>query len=106
MSYYILNADNQPVRCPNCRSYTEWVRLNEGWSVVQQEDIPSAGGTVRVSTVFLGIDHNHSREGPPILWETMIFGSTLDGESQRYSSHADAVRGHAEMVSAVLNAKG
>lgn len=27
-----------------------------------------------VSTVFLGLDHNYSDDGPPILWETMVFG--------------------------------
>ena len=27
-----------------------------------------------VSTVFLGIDHNFTSEGPPILFETAVFG--------------------------------
>lgn len=29
---------------------------------------------VCVSTVFLGLDHNFNKEGPPILFETMVFG--------------------------------
>lgn len=28
-----------------------------------------------VSTVFLGIDHNYNPEGPPLLFETMVFGT-------------------------------
>jgi len=26
-----------------------------------------------VSTVWLGLDHNHTRQGPPLIFETMIF---------------------------------
>ena len=32
---------------------------------------------LRVSTVFLGLNHNFG-EGPPILWETMVFGPVQD----------------------------
>ena len=31
-------------------------------------------GPLRVSTVFLGIDHRWGDEGPPLVFETMIFG--------------------------------
>lgn len=31
-------------------------------------------GPYMVSTVFLGVDHRFDGEGPPILWETMVFG--------------------------------
>jgi predicted DNA-binding transcriptional regulator AlpA len=37
-------------------------------------------GDVHVSTVFLALDHNFGLEGPPVLWETMIFGGELDQE--------------------------
>lgn len=30
-------------------------------------------GSLRLSTVFLALDHRYSGEGPPILWETMLF---------------------------------
>ncbi len=48
---------------------------------------------VRVSTVFLGIDHQYG-EGKPILWETMIFGGEHDEYQQRYHSEKDARIGH------------
>ncbi len=35
-------------------------------------------GQARVSTVFIGLDHRFSGEGPPVLFETMIFGGKLD----------------------------
>lgn len=30
-------------------------------------------GGFEVSTVFLGLDHNFSNHGEPVLWETMVF---------------------------------
>ena len=37
-------------------------------------------------------------EGPPILFETLVFGGPLDGEMDRYSSWDDAQVGHEMMV--------
>ena len=50
-------------------------------------------GNVRVSTVFLGLDHQWG-EGPPILFETMIFGGKHDQYQKRYSTWDEAEQGH------------
>jgi len=56
----------------------------------------------RISTVFLGLDHNFTGEGPPVLWETMVFPELPSGEIQkRYSSHEDALAGHEKIVEKV-----
>lgn len=56
-------------------------------------------GPLAVSTVFLGIDHNHVGVGAPILFESMIFGDSEGaGEGRRYRSWDAAERGHAELV--------
>ena len=55
-------------------------------------------GKCRVSTVFLGLDHNMRANGDPVLFETMIFGGPLDSEQWRYCTYAEAERGHAEAV--------
>jgi hypothetical protein len=55
--------------------------------------------------VFLGLDHSF-RQGPPILWETMVFGGPLDGEMMRYTSRAEAFDGHQEMCRRVREALG
>lgn len=60
-----------------------------GDRIVKQEMI----GDVRVSTVFLGIDHNWS-EGPPILFETMIFGGEHDQHQERSSTWKSAEAMH------------
>lgn len=40
---------------------------------------------VEVSTIFLGLDHNWG-DGPPLLFETLVFGGKLDREMDRYST--------------------
>lgn len=47
--------------------------------------------------MFLGIDHAFMG-GPPILWETMIFGGVFDGWQRRYASKLDALEGHASTM--------
>lgn len=49
---------------------------------------------ISVSTVFLVIDHNYSRKGAPILFETMVFGGRYDGLQFRYSTIEEAEAGH------------
>lgn len=51
---------------------------------------------VRVSTVFLGLDHSFG-SGPPLLFETMVFGGKLDGEMDRYHTWQEAETGHEAM---------
>ena len=57
-------------------------------------------GDVSVSTVFLGLDHQWG-DGPPLLFETMVFGGELDQEMDRYSTWEEAESGHAKMVERV-----
>ena len=55
-------------------------------------------GLYDVSTVYLGTDHRWG-EGPPLIFETMIFGSGPLGDEQwRYSTREDALAGHAEAI--------
>lgn len=51
---------------------------------------------LRVSTVFLVIDHAMS--GPPVLFETMIFGDPYDQECWRWCTEEDAQFGHDRIV--------
>lgn len=69
----------------------KWGRLFESEDrTVGQDQI----GEVFVSTVWLGINHNVRPEGPPLIFETMIFGGPHDREMWRYSTEAQAVEGH------------
>jgi len=54
-------------------------------------------GSLEVSTVFLGIDHNFLGQGKPLLFETMIFGgddSIASDFCNRYSTWVEAEEGH------------
>ena len=66
-------------------------------------------GDYEVSTVFLGMNHNWHDEGPPLLWETMVFGpdgtGALDEEYFiRHHCRDDAAKWH-EFVVAALRGK-
>lgn len=62
-------------------------------------------GDVRVSTVFLGLDHSFGDDRPPILFETMVFGGSLEDEMDRYATWDEAEKGHAAMVEKVKAAQ-
>lgn len=72
------------------------------------EDVPSRIvaqtllGTIRVSTVFLGVNLRLFGDGPPLLFETMAFDSPDDEEHmRRYSTWEEAESGHGEVVSEI-----
>ncbi len=44
--------------------------------------------------MFVGIDLGFMIEGPPLLFETMIFGGEHDQEQWRYSTWEEAEAGH------------
>lgn len=72
LGLYILNAAGVPVLEPDTLKWAKW--LETAVREVARDEIDEHV----VSTVFLGIDHNHARAwtknaGPPLLWETMIF---------------------------------
>jgi len=89
--HYILDDDNRPVEA----DFLTWAMWFEANRVVDYTEITSA---VHVSTIFMGLDHRHFGKGPPILFETMIFGGPLDQHMWRYASWDDAITGHKAAV--------
>ena len=57
-----------------------------------------------ISTIFLGLDHSFG-DGPPLLFETMIFGGKYDDFQDRYPTWDDAVAGHKKAVEFVKSRK-
>lgn len=90
---YVLNAEGEPIPEPDLLRWAEWFE-NAHNRRLAEDHLPE---TVRVSTIFLGLDHSFG-SGFPILWETMIFGGKHDGYQERYSSREDALAGHALAV--------
>lgn len=59
-------------------------------------------GDADISTVFLGLDHSFG-DGPPLLFETMVFGGSLDQEQDRCTTWEQAAAMHAAMCERVRN---
>lgn len=84
---------------------TFWAKQMEGSErIVQKDNLTINGQEVLVSTVFLGLDHNYMRSGPPLWFETLVFGGAHDGEMNRYSTWEDAEKGHAKLLGLVKSA--
>jgi hypothetical protein len=92
--HWVLNENDEPVPA----DLMVWARFMESdRRVLKQDDI----GEVKVSTVFLGLDHRFGRAGPPILYETMIFGGEDDQFQERYCTRDAALEGHASALAMV-----
>jgi hypothetical protein len=98
--YYVLDDDGQPVATEDVLLWGLWFEQAHERRVVARTQV----GPYQVSTVFLGLDHDFTFRGPPVLWETMVFRDDTGGEDydcRRYSSRQDAIDGHAITVALV-----
>ena len=55
-------------------------------------------GESRVSTVFIALDHSFLGDGPPILFETMVFNGKEGELESRYATWEEAEAGHKQVV--------
>ena len=88
---YILDENGKPAPEPDIVKWGTWYKENERHAAEDQI------GEVRVSTVFLGLDHSHDGV-VPVLWETMIFGGEHNLYQDRYSTKEEAIKGHARAI--------
>lgn len=88
MSRYILK-DRKPVPCDDI---LEWGRMFESRDRIVKQSRETG---CLVSTVFLGLDHGLG-DGPPLLFETMIFGGEHDQYQERCSTWEEAEAMHAK----------
>lgn len=111
--YYRL-VDGKPVPCPELDFLADWPQvtdiralaeqvkrdqalLHEVWSEKHRRIDKTVIRGVEVSTVFLVLDHAWG-DGPPVLFETMVFGGFFDELQRRYCSREAALAGHREVV--------
>ena len=76
----------------NLRKWAKWFEDSGEERVVAKTHFANC----MVSTVFLGLDHNFG-EGPPKIFETLVFNGEFDGEMDRYSTWEQAEAGHETM---------
>lgn len=81
--------DRQPVYCHEVEVWGLWMaKADRTVAVTEVEQL------LTVSTVFLGLDHRFGGNGPPILFETMIFGDIEDSYQTRCSTWEQAEEMH------------
>lgn len=86
-------------------SVKEFGRLHRDFSYVRVArttvmDAANPTKVLEISTVWLGINHNYFEYGPPLIFETMVFGegSSVDEAMDRYATLKEAEEGHRSMV--------
>lgn len=96
--YYILDVEGKP-QPTDALTMGKWFAEDE---TNRRRLACDRIGELKVSTVFLGLNHQWN-DGPPLLWETMVFGLSGDEEIMlRYTSKVDALDGHRQMCDEML----
>lgn len=97
MNSYILDERGLAIPCDNIYVWGEFMENGR----VKYHKLDEVAG-LRISTVFLGIDHNFNPGGEPLLWETMVFDdenathesfTDVKGERHQYISTPDLIQG-------------
>lgn len=75
----------------------EWSHLlnDESYRVVRQDHLQNGD---LLSTIWLGLNHNFSDVGNPLIFETMIFSETLSDHVGRWSTEAEALKAHQDYL--------
>jgi hypothetical protein len=90
--HYILNGK---IAVP-CEDIMEWAKHSPLGTRVAE----TIRDNVRVSTVFLGLDLQWSN-GPPMIFETMVFGGEHDEHQDRCSTWDEAEAMHKRVCAMV-----
>ncbi|MEM9885463.1 MAG: hypothetical protein AAF849_06190 [Bacteroidota bacterium] len=96
--YYILK-DKNPVACESIVEFAEWYKTPNRF--LKKDKIED----YTISTIFLGIDHNHQDKGDPILFETLVTTDVFENkvEIDRYSTWEEAMNGHDRLLNKYTN---
>lgn len=101
MMHYILEEDHSTHQARSDEEYyAQWKLWSDRGKFVKGHPKvvdKTTVGTAEVSTVFLGLDHSFG-DGPPILFETMVFYGDSGDYTERYATWDEAVKGHVEIV--------
>lgn len=94
---YILEG-KKAVECKNLIKWAQWLEKSDRRVALDEQN------GIRVSTVFLGLDHSFG-DGKLQIFETMIFGGSHDEDCGRYATWAEATAGHRKMCKIAFNSK-
>lgn len=97
--WYILNPD-KTVKPVDLHGWARWIEQDDMRHVVAHTMLNNE--EIFVSTIFIGFDQNTSLVGgPPILFETMVFGGKHDKMQERCRTWKEAVKQHNRILALV-----
>lgn len=100
MKTYVLGKGGDPIREEDMGKWGLW------FETADRQVANDHVGDANISTIFLGMDHSWSATGPPVLWETMVFGGEHNDYQERCSGTAfNAINMHAKVVAMVRGNK-
>lgn len=89
---YTMTPDGTVVEEPDILKWDKWFKTADRTVAMTMV------GDLRVSTVFLSIDHAFDG-GKPVLFETLVFGlPDVEEIMRRYRTREEALAGHARVV--------
>jgi hypothetical protein len=97
LRHYILSG-HDVIPCIHLMAWADWMQ-----NANRQVAVTICHDGRRVSTVFLGMDHQFMEGGPPLLFETMVFrkDTSIDEICERCSTWEQAERQHLRVVAQV-----
>lgn len=95
--YYVL--DGKTAKVATRDEWAQWLKDSRDKKRIASTEY---GDDIRVSTVFLGLNHAWG-DGPPMIFETMIFGGEHSDDQVRCSTYEEAEAQHAEACKLVLD---
>lgn len=88
------DPDGNPITLQEWRHLFETIDRD-----VSTTELTVRGEEVAIGTTWLGLNHNFMNpEGPPLIFETMVWGGPLDGSVRHYATREEALAGHREIV--------
>jgi hypothetical protein len=93
--HYICDENMQPVQVDDWLTWAKWYETADRHVALTEI------GDAKVSTVFLSLNHAF-HDGPPLLYETLVFGGELDGEMEGRTPAAKGITRTAPNVRGLL----
>ena len=100
-NYYYLNDDHSVMPCSSSLWSIQFEEMKK--NDTRHVNVDEINGC-RVSTVWLGLNHNFFNEEVPLIFETIIFNENSDSiYMDRYSTWEEAQQGHEKAIQWVLD---
>ena len=92
--YYILNEEKETVRV-DVMQWAQWFHDKGKLRLIQVTELPDG---LKVSTVFIGIDHSFGLSDSPKVFETMVFNGDDSIFCERCATYDQALAQHESAI--------